>query len=133
MGRFSRNKGARGERELIQELGQLIGKQAGRNLNQSAIGGADCVEFPNISVEVKRCETLEIASWWRQCVANARDGETPVLCYRQNRKPWVVMIPVAVAPSLCAEVYTPRAKDLPPAYKLSLETFAAVYQGYIAR
>jgi len=71
MGKFSRDKGARGERELIQELSALLGIEAGRNLNQTAVGGADCVEFPGISIEIKRCETLEIAAWWRQCVCNA--------------------------------------------------------------
>lgn len=131
MGKFSRNKGARGERELIQELSTLLGIEAGRNLNQTAVGGADCVEFPGISIEIKRCETLEIAAWWRQCVRNAGDA-VPVLCYRQNRQPWTVMVPVTTLPAICAPVYTPRDKSLPQAYKITLGGFAWHYQKHLA-
>lgn len=97
------NKGKRGERELAhkfieimetveQELGLLGASiEVKRNLQQSIDGGHDIVGIPVIAVEVKRRETLDLNSWWKQTVSQAPSGEMPVLIYRQNRKAWRVM------------------------------------------
>lgn len=63
-----------------------------RNQNQSAVGGNDLTNCLGLSIEVKRQEQLSVNTWWKQCVAAAqRNGEVPVLMYRQNRKPWRVV------------------------------------------
>jgi hypothetical protein len=69
-----------------------------RNQNQSAVGGHD-IGFMGLSIEVKRCETLSVPQWWRQCVVSAGAAQArPVLIYRQNRKAWRVkmetMLPI---------------------------------------
>ena len=67
-----------------------------RNQNQSAVGGGD-INILGLSVEVKRCETLAVEQWWRQCETSAmRNGDVPVLIYRQNRKAWQVVMPARV-------------------------------------
>jgi Holliday junction resolvase len=90
-------KGAEGERELALLL-RGFAQQAGvtdldltRNLDQSRGGGHDLVglEAYGMAVEVKRVETVDLNSWWRQAVRQAEAVQcTPVLAWRQNRQPW---------------------------------------------
>jgi len=102
------NKGKSGEREVadamnycvylaMTELGYpkeecLIGmKTIQRNQIQTAIGGSDLIGCYGLSIEVKRQETLNVNTWWKQCQVSAlRDNAIPVLIYRQNNKPWRV-------------------------------------------
>lgn len=102
------NKGKTGEREVVDLLATEIyylmhlnkydeATTAAlhgivqRNQNQSAVGGGDINIF-GLSVEVKRCEVLEVEKWWRQCETSAaRNADVPVLIYRQNRKAWHVV------------------------------------------
>ncbi len=103
-----RQKGQSGEREVADMLNFIIYqvmKELGypeeealkgmttvqRNQNQSAVGGNDLTNCLGLSIEVKRQEQLSVNTWWAQCEAAAnRNGEVPVLMYRQNRKPWRV-------------------------------------------
>lgn len=102
------NKGKTGEREVadamnyciylvMTELGYpkeecLLGmKTIQRNQIQTAIGGSDLIGCFGLSVEVKRQETINVNTWWKQCETSAkRDNAIPVLIYRQNKKPWHV-------------------------------------------
>lgn len=60
-----------------------------RNQNQSAVGGKDLIGTYGLAIEVKRQETLNVNTWWNQCVASARElNEIPVLLFRQSRAPW---------------------------------------------
>lgn len=106
MGIDIRQKGAEGERQVIQMLTPIITsvmremdfpleqigaalKMVQRNQNQSAVGGNDLTNTFGLSIEVKRQEALSVGTWWAQCEAAAkRNNELPVLIYRQNRKPW---------------------------------------------
>ena len=99
-------KGKEGEREVCRLLNDVIASIAGqfdadtqmaldgivqRNQNQSAVGGGD-INLLGLSIEVKRQETLAVEQWWRQATASAkRNGDKPVLIYRQNRKAWHVV------------------------------------------
>lgn len=101
-----RQKGAEGEREVAKALNAVILRALNeqghnvpdtdivqRNQNQTAVGGNDLSNVFGLSVEVKRQEQLAINAWWAQCVAAAaRNAETPVLIYRQNRKAWRVVM-----------------------------------------
>lgn len=102
-----RTKGAEGEREAAKLLNSVIAwvmtdmgsyspeeieaaqRMVQRNQNQSAVGGCDLTNVFGIAVEIKRQETLNVPEWWRQTVRSAeRNGELPLLMYRQNRKAW---------------------------------------------
>ena len=101
-----RDKGQRGEREIATLLNGIIYQVAvelgfseedclkavttvQRNQMQTAVGGNDLTNCFGMSIEVKRQEQLSVGTWWRQCVDSAnRNGELPVLIYRQNRKAW---------------------------------------------
>lgn len=103
------NKGKEGEREVCRLLNveinaiiadnnldattiEILKGVVQRNQNQSAVGGGDINLF-GLSIEVKRQETLSVEEWWRQAVKSAaRNGDKPVLIYRQNRKAWHVVM-----------------------------------------
>jgi hypothetical protein len=90
----SRNKGQRGEREAASLLGTWIEKDLRRNLSQTRDGDADLLDIPGLTIEVKRQETLNVNTWWRQvCRAADNRGDIPVLMYRQNRKEWQICLP----------------------------------------
>lgn len=104
-----RQKGANGEREVADALNAIVRKvmqeigfsqqdiedkarAVQRNQNQSAVGGCDLSNTFGMAIEIKRQEQLAVNSWWDQCVkAATRNGDHPVLLYRQNRKPWRVV------------------------------------------
>ena len=96
MGRASRNKGKRGEREAAKLLhgwlsdAGIIDANIQRNLAQSRSGGFDLEGLPRwLAVEVKRAENLRQGEWWRQTKAQAKHaGRLPVLMYRQSRRSW---------------------------------------------
>ena len=99
MAKASRDKGARGEREVIDLLQPIVDTaykavgleppQLKRTSSMQADGGGcDVHGLPWLALEVKRCETLQIESWWRQCCAQAQPGQLSVLVYRQNGRKW---------------------------------------------
>lgn len=97
------NKGKAGEREAIKFIQPTIDKvyemmgvdavQLYRNQNQSALGGYDIDGLPWIALEIKRQETLNLNAWWAQVNKAAREGQVPVVMFRQNRKQWRFLIP----------------------------------------
>lgn len=76
-----RNKGANGEREvcdLLQPIVDAVAAKRGlvaprlrRNVEQCQVGGEDIVGLPWYSIEVKRCERVELDKWWRQAQVQA--------------------------------------------------------------
>lgn len=86
----SRQKGARGERELANLL-----KEHGYNTRRGqqycgANGDADVVGLPGYHVEVKRVERLNLEAAMKQSQSDAREGETPIIVHRKNRNGWLV-------------------------------------------
>ena len=106
-----RTKGQKGEREIQRALEPIVRKvmsEGGyplpekaivqRNQNQSAVGGSDLSNTFGMCIEVKRQEQLSVNTWWNQCDAAAkRNGEVPVLLYRQNHKAWRCVMMGALA------------------------------------
>ena len=86
----SRQKGARGERELAEKLREY-GYETRRGQQYSgANGDADVVGIPGIHIECKRVERLNIDEALSQAERDARDGEMPVVMHRRNRTEWKV-------------------------------------------
>lgn len=96
----ARSKGRQGEYEAITylqlivnsaflDMGRLDPPELMRNLDQTRDGGADVAGMEWCVVEVKRQEKLQLPRWWRQVLKAAeKSGGTPILMWRQNRKPW---------------------------------------------
>lgn len=105
-GLASRNKGKRGEREVVNLLQPVINEvwshfpQAGeppllqRNTLQSDRGGFDIVGLDWMAIEVKFQEQLNVKAWWEQCVRQAGISKVPVLFYRKSRMEWKVRLRV---------------------------------------
>lgn len=99
-GLMSRNKGKRGEREVIKLLQPVVNevyRSLGlepplleRNLMQSHKGGCDLTGLDWLALEVKYREQEQMASWWDQCKRQAKPDREPVLFYRKNHAKWKV-------------------------------------------
>ena len=93
----SRNKGKRGEREVVKILQQIVGDQG--EISRAATGytGYDIKGLDWLAIEVKFQETLNVNAWWQQTLDQAKDAElTPVLFYRKSRQPWTVRTRVEI-------------------------------------
>ena len=86
----SRQKGARGERELSNVL-RSYGYETRRGQQYSgANGDADVVGLPGIHIECKRVEKLNIDNAIEQSIRDAVYGEKPAVMHRKNGKQWLV-------------------------------------------
>ena len=92
MSASQRNKGAAAEREVLKLLGDELGQQLQRNLQQTRSGGGDCLDVWGYVIEVKRQEALSRPAWWRQACKQAEGIGEPMLLYRRNREPWHALI-----------------------------------------
>jgi hypothetical protein len=102
MGSFAKQKGKRGEREVVKLLQPIVDRVFGerglevpvlyRNQNQSFQGGYDIDGIDWLALEVKRQETLNINTWWKQTVRQASTKQVPVLIYKQNRMKWRIVM-----------------------------------------
>lgn len=86
----SKSKGARGERELSSKL-----REYGYNTRRGqqycgANGDADVVGLPNIHIECKRVEKLNIYNAISQAKADAKEDELPTVFHRKDRSEWLV-------------------------------------------
>lgn len=101
MGRMSREKGARAEREVVREL-EAQGLTAKRTapLQAGVRGsGADVtLDVPGFHLEVKMHAQVRIVEWTRQAAAEASGLDVPVvvwrLCRRGNSTPWHANLPL---------------------------------------
>lgn len=88
----SRQKGARGEREVAEIL-RSYGYDARRGVQYcGANGDADVVGMPGHHLEIKRVEKLNIEEAMQQSRVDAREGEIPVVVHRKNGKKWLITL-----------------------------------------
>jgi Holliday junction resolvase len=86
----SKQKGARGERELRDEL-RKHGYNASRSVQYcGANGDSDVVGLQGIHIEVKRVEKLNIEDAMKQAIADAKEENKPAVFHRKNNKKWLV-------------------------------------------
>lgn len=91
----SREKGAKGERELARKLKEY-GYESRRGQQYcGANGDADVVGLPGVHIECKRVERLNIYDALAQSKSDARDGEIPVVMHRKNHCEWLVTMTLA--------------------------------------
>lgn len=98
MGIYSRNKGKKGEREVVLILHAIIARvcramivdpiKLKRNTLQSDGGGTDIVGLDWLALEVKRQETLRVNQWWAQACGQANAWQVIVLLWRRNNERW---------------------------------------------
>lgn len=97
MGRSSRTKGARGEREAAAYLTDLLGVPFERSIGQTRRGGDEVPDIvsarlPDLHVEVKRTKrNPQILAALRQAVQDAGDL-LPLVLSRRDREGWTLTI-----------------------------------------
>lgn len=94
MGKFSRDKGARGERELAAKLRDLGIVDAYRSCQYcGSASSADVMGIPYVHAEVKRCEHLSVYAAFEQSRQDAAGtADIPTVFHRRNGKPWLVIL-----------------------------------------
>lgn len=86
----SKQKGARGERELAKVL-RVHGFKTRRGQQYcGANGDADVVGLPNIHIECKRVERLNLYDAMAQAKSDAKQDEIPVVMHRKDKCDWLV-------------------------------------------
>jgi hypothetical protein len=105
-GSYSRNKGKRGEREIVDMLQPIVDDvytaygldvpKLKRNSLQSDEGGEDISGLEWLAIEVKYHENPNVPAFWRQTLEQAGITKTPVLFYRRSKQRWSVMMRVQV-------------------------------------
>lgn len=95
MGAMSRNKGKVGEREFARfctERGYTCHRTAQCRGNTGQ--AADVEGLPGIHIEVKRTESFQLYPSLQQSIHDsiAGDGGIPIVAYRKNEHPWVVVM-----------------------------------------
>ena len=102
----SKQKGAEGERELAHKLKEY-GYDAKRSVQYNGKDGqADVLGLPDIHIECKRVEKLNIYDAIDQAKRDAKNGDKPTVFHRKNRREWLVTMP--------------------------LDEFMEIYEGYMA-
>ena len=92
----AQKKGKRGEVEFCGWLKDNLDIEVERNYNQADGHSADVITEDFI-FEVKRREAIDLDTWWHQVAIskkrNKNEDLIPIVCFRQNRKPWQFLIP----------------------------------------
>ena len=93
MGKASREKGKRGEREIASLLREY-GYDAHRGVQyKGGQDSPDVVGLPGTHVEVKRTERLNLYDALSQSKADA-GTDMPIVVHRKNNAEWVVIQPL---------------------------------------
>lgn len=86
----SRAKGAAGELEFANILKDHGYSEARRGQQYNGIEGEDVIGLPNIHIEVKRVEKLNLYDAIDQSIRDAAEGEIPIVAHRKNRQDWQI-------------------------------------------
>ena len=89
----SKQKGARGERELAKAL-RDHGFNARRTQQYAGYTGdaSDVIGLPSIHIECKRTERLSLYDALAQAKRDAQGKSLPTIFHRKNNSPWVVIM-----------------------------------------
>jgi Holliday junction resolvase len=95
---MSREKGKRGERELVNlaKLADLAARRTAPLQSARTNGAADVefLDFPYLHIEVKRDERMSVDAMVKQAETEASEGRTPVVAWRRNDRPWYAAVPL---------------------------------------
>ena len=90
----SKQKGARGERDLAKKLSEY-GYDCRRGQQYcGANGDADVIGLEGVHIECKFTERLSLYDALNQAKGDVRDGEMAVVMHRKNKCEWVVIQPL---------------------------------------
>ena len=105
MSATERNKGARGELEVVRLLHDHGWTFAGRTSDgKSQTTRGDIAMGPaGVHFEVRRRETLSLWAWLAQAEREAKPGDMPVVAFRRSRSAWYAALPLDILLALLRE------------------------------
>lgn len=89
----SKRKGSGYELELARYLSENTGLSVGRTrtsiqfIHSPGIGNPDLIGTPDLAVEAKRTENLQLRPSLAQAIRNSKEHEIPVVISRRSREP----------------------------------------------
>ncbi len=87
----SKRKGKIGELELVNIFREYGFENARRSQQYAGINhDADVVGLPDLHIEVKRVERLNIDNAIEQCHRDKKEEELGIVAHRKNHKEWLV-------------------------------------------
>jgi len=93
MGRMSRNKGKKGEREVASLLREHGYEDARRGMQfKGSPDSPDVTGLPGFHIEVKRTEQCRLYDYLAQASDESGIDEIPVVFHRQNNREWVAIL-----------------------------------------
>lgn len=94
MGKMSRDKGKRGELELVHKLRDLGFEDVHRAQQYcGSASSADVLGLPGIHPECKRTEALRIYDAMAQAVRDSEGtDDLPAVFHRRSKQPWLVVM-----------------------------------------
>lgn len=95
MGRKSRNKGAVGEREFINNHLRPHWPDACRNIDQFGDQKQDCLNVAGVHFQIKRTERLELWKALEQAESEAAETDLPIVAFRRNGSRWYCVLDAA--------------------------------------
>jgi Holliday junction resolvase len=112
MGKMSKEKGKRGEREAAKALGE-IGIEARRAQQFCGVAGdADLItSVEDLHMEVKRVERLNLYGAIEQADGDRKASQIPVVLHRKNGKPFVVIHYLKDWPRIAEVIPTQESGD----------------------
>lgn len=88
----SRNKGAAGEREFINDHLRPHWPNACRNIDQFGDDKRDCLNVAGCHWQIKRTESLRLYDAINQAETEAAPTDLPIVAFRRNRSKWYCVI-----------------------------------------
>lgn len=91
-GRFRREKGKRGERDLAKKLSALFNVVARRGKQYKGTEDSpDVVAFDGLHIECKRTERFNVYATMKQASEDSGDN-IPIVLHKRNYKPWLFVV-----------------------------------------
>lgn len=92
-GRYAKQKGERGEREVCGIITRLTGEPSKRKLGQAREGGGD-VDWGPFLLEVKARQTVSMPAWQEQVrIAANESGQVPAVVWRRKGEEFWIAVP----------------------------------------
>ena len=104
MGKMQRDKGKRGEREVVQIMRDLGYPDARRARQSDGAVDPDVAGCPSLWLEVKRRKNIAAARFMDQAVSDAKEKGMPIVYLREDGGEWMVMLRSVDLPAFAAEI-----------------------------
>jgi len=114
MGKYQRDKGARGERDLRDKMKEVMGwKEVERTQQRCGNAGDEDVRvahLPDLFAECKWVEALNVVAAMKKAVEQCK-GKLPVVFHRRSRTEWLVTFRLADMPRFLAVLSQPMPPE----------------------